>query len=451
MMRRTLLVAVLWLGGCAWSNSLYHARRLTNAAERAERENRTFEAGGFWGQVVTKADSAYARDPEGMRGAEALWLRGQALARNGDCEQAVGSLERAGILAPSAPWRDALLLNLGRCLDRRGDPRAADVYRPLLQSGDSALQLEARRGAGRALVTAGRWGEALEALEGVPGPAARIERGIALAATGRTDDAVAELEPVIVAGDTTVAWHRILGYLADRDGPDADALLTRLLAFPARTAPLETRWRLAVARGAAVPEAEQLRQLEAAAGMTGSSFAGEARVALAERRLAAVSSPDDLTEVVEGFVRLVEGDPTTMLVLQRYEKFADALLEDADTVRTGAPLGDLAYFHQAEIARDSLRAPALASWFFRRIESEWPASPYVPKVLLARVVLEPDSAEALRRRLAEFGESPYLRFLRGDATPAFRTLEDSLAFYLGDRAAAATTREMRGGRATVFE
>src|SRR5690606_13467240 len=136
----------------------------------------------------------------------------------------VGSLERAGILAPSAPWRDALLLNLGRCLDRLGDPRAADVLRPLVQSPDSAVQREARRGAGRALVTAGRWTEALDALQGLDGPSARIERGIAMAALGRTDDAIAELEPVIVAADTAVAWDRILGYLADRDGPDAEAL-----------------------------------------------------------------------------------------------------------------------------------------------------------------------------------------------------------------------------------
>ena len=451
MIRRTWLTLLLLVGGCAWSNSLYHARRLTNAAERAERENRSFEAGGFWGQVVTKADSAYAREPDGVRGAEALWLRGRALVGMGDCTQAVGSLERAGILAPAAPWRDALRLELGRCLDRLGDPRAADIYRPLLQSADSAVQLEARRGAGRALVTAGRWDEALDALQHVPGPAARIERGIALAAIGRTDDAVAELEPVIVAADTSVAWHRILGYMADRDGPDAEALLLRLLQFPGRTPPLEARWRLAVARGTAVAPEAQLRHLESAALLTGSASAADARVALAERYLAQVHSPEALTDVVEGFDRLTEGDATALLVLQRYEKLADALLEDADTVRAGAPLGDLAFFHQAEIARDSLRAPALALWFFRRIETEWAASPYVPKVLLARVMLEPDSSAALRTRLVGFSESPYLRFVRGEVTPAFRALEDSLGFYLGDRAAAAANRQMRGAEETVFE
>lgn len=451
MMRRTWLVAVLLLGGCAWSNSLYHARRLTNEAERAERENRAFEAGGFWGQVVTKADSAYAREPEGMRGAEALWLRGQALARNGDCEQAVGSLERASILAPTAPWRDALLLNLGRCLDRVGDPRAADVLRPLVQSPDSAVQLEARRGAGRALVTAGRWAEALDALHGLDGPAARIERGIALAALGRTDDAIAELEPVIVAADTSVAWPRILGYLADRDGPDAEALLARLLEFPGRTPPLEASWRLAVARGTAVSSDVRLQQLEATAMLRGSAAASVARVLLAEVRLANVTVPDELTPVLDGFDALTEGDPTALLQLQRYVKFADALLEDVDTVKVGAPLGDLAYFHQAEIARDSLRAPRLASWLFRRIEADWAASAYLPKVLLARLMLEPDSAAALRERVARYPESPYLQYLRGETTPAFRVLEDSLNFYLGDRAAAAATRQLRGGTVTEFE
>jgi tetratricopeptide (TPR) repeat protein len=451
MIQRAWLVGLLLLGGCAWSNSLYHARRFASAAERAEREDRSFEAGGLWGQALTKADSAYAREPDGMRGAEALWLRGRALARLNQCGDAIPALERAGLLAPTAPWRDAQLLELGRCLDRQGEARAADVFRPLLRSADSAVQLEARRGAGRALVTAGRWAEALEALEGVPGAPARIERGIALAAIGRTDDAVAELEPVIVAADTAVAWHRILGHLGDRDGPDAVALLSRLLAFPDRTAALEARWRLAVARGAAVAPDEQVQQLETAARLVGSAAAGDARIALAERRLAGVHSPEGLSAVVEGFTELTEGEPTTMLTLQRYIKFADALLEDADTTKAGAPLGDLSFFHQAEIARDSLRAPALAAWFFRRIESDWDQSPYLPKILLARVVLEPDSSDALRRRLAGFGESPYLRYLRGEMTPEFRVLEDSLAFYLGDRAAAAATRQMRGAEATVFE
>lgn len=451
MIQRAWVVGLLLLGGCAWSNSLYHARRFASAAERAEREDRSFEAGGFWGQVLTKADSAYAREPEGMRGAEALWLRGQALARLNECGLAITALEGAGVLAPTAPWRDAQLLELGRCLDRQGEPRAADVFRPLMRSGDSAVQLEARRGAGRALVTAGRWTEALEALEGVPGAPARIERGIALAAIGRTDDAVAELEPVIVAADTAVAWHRILGHLGDRDGPDALALLARLLDFPGRTIALEARWRLAVARGAAVPPDQQMQQLETAARLVGSAAAVEARLALAERQLAGVNSPESLSAVVEGFDELTEGEPTTMVVLQRYIRFADALLEDADTTKAGAPLGDLSFFHQAEIARDSLRAPALASWFFRRIEADWRGSVYVPKVLLARVVLEPDSSDAVRLRLAGFSESPYLRFLRGDVTSEFRVLEDSLAFYLGDRAAAAATRQMRGTEATVFE
>jgi tetratricopeptide (TPR) repeat protein len=451
MMRRLWLVTVLLLGGCAWSNSLYQARRLTNAAERAEREDRSFEAGGFWGQVVTKADSAYAREPEGMRGAEALWLRGRALVGLGQCDEAVGSLERSSILAPTAPWRDALLLDLGRCLDRRGDPRAADVFRPLVQSTDSAVQLEARRGAGRALVNAGRWAEALDALQGIPGPAARIERGIVLSAIGRTDDAIAELEPVIAAADTAAAWHRILEYLADRDGPDAEALLARVLEFPGRTPALEARWRLAVARGTAVAPAVQMRQLEAAAQLRGSAAASQARVLLAERRLADVTEPRGLMSVVGGFDVLTEGEPTTMLTLQRYVKFADAMFEDVDTVQAGAPLGDLAFFHQAEIARDSLRAPALASWFFRRIEADWAASAYLPKVLLARVMLEPDSAAALRERVARYAESPYLQFLRGEATPAFRALEDSLNFYLGDRAAAASTRQLRGPAVTEFE
>ena len=77
-MRVVVVVFAAVLIGCSWSNSLYHARRLSSAAQRAEREERFFEAGSLWGQAAVKADSASARDPAQ---AEAAWLRGQARAR----------------------------------------------------------------------------------------------------------------------------------------------------------------------------------------------------------------------------------------------------------------------------------------------------------------------------------------------------------------------------------
>lgn len=450
MNRMMVMVGLLLATGCTWSNSLYHARRLSRAAEKAERENRPFDAGTFWGQAATKADTAYSRSPDGKGGAEALWLRGRALARLNDCTGAAPVLERAWLVMPDAQWRDELLLDLGRCRDRLGDSRSLAAFMPLLDSPDSAVRLEAHQRAGRALVSLERWDVALQTLDGVPGNAARVDRSITLAALNRTDDALAEIEPLLVAQDTTVAWERLLGHLADRDAADAGSLLERLVAFRSPAAPgqrLLAAWQLAVARGRAIPPAQRTALLEQAARPVALAASSQARVLLAEDQMVRADSPEQLTALPPEWDRLTDGDPTAGLVLGRYQRLIKALGEDADTVHAGAVMGDLAFFHQAEIARDSLHAPQAALWFFRRIESGWPTSPYLPKVLFARIALEPDSVAALRERLTAFSDSPYLAFTRGEAGADFRALEDSLARYLGGRAAIAATRQLRAPQA----
>ena len=56
-MRRLPLLLLLGLAGCTWSNALYRARQLAGSAERAERQDRGFEAANIWGQVAVRADT----------------------------------------------------------------------------------------------------------------------------------------------------------------------------------------------------------------------------------------------------------------------------------------------------------------------------------------------------------------------------------------------------------
>ena len=88
----------------------------------------------------------------------------------------------------------------------------------------------------------------------------------------------------------------------------------------------------------------------------------------------------------------------------------------------------------AEVARDSLRAPSLAASLWLQLEQGWPASPYVPKALMARMAILPDSAETLRGRLVAMTASPYLAYARGENDPRFAQLEDSLATFITARA-----------------
>jgi hypothetical protein len=113
---------------------------------------------------------------------------------------------------------------------------------------------------------------------------------------------------------------------------------------------------------------------------------------------------------------------------------------DLDTTRAGAPDGDMMLFFHATVARDTIKSPALAAWLLGRLERDWPASPYVPKALLARMALQPDSLEALRRRLESHTGSPYLAFVHGREDSRFADLEWALDFYLGERFATATSR-----------
>ena len=88
-------------------------------------------------------------------------------------------------------------------------------------------------------------------------------------------------------------------------------------------------------------------------------------------------------------------------------------------------------------ARDSLHAPRLGAELFARVERGWPTSPYVPKSMLARIWLQPDSAEAIRARVATHQGSPYLAYLRGMDDSVYRQLEDSLAKFVSALAAKA--------------
>src|SRR3954452_7261185 len=108
-MKYRILLTVL-LGGCVYYNGMYNANRLARSAKKAEREGRTFDATNLWGQVATKAESVVVRHPTSKYAEEAAVLRGVALARLGQCDQALGALSRLTLSAkPSGLTEDALL------------------------------------------------------------------------------------------------------------------------------------------------------------------------------------------------------------------------------------------------------------------------------------------------------------------------------------------------------
>lgn len=434
-MRRLALGLLLLTGGCTWSNSLYQARRLAGEAERAEREDRPFDAEGYWGQATVKAESAFVRRPDGRAGAEALWVQGRAAARRRDCLAAINAFDGARVLLPDAPWNESLLLELGRCREQVGDARAAEQYAALLASTDPARRREATLRAGHLAVGGGRWADALSLLAGEDTASARIDRAVALAALDRTDDALVEVEPLLQRADSAVAWAPLVRLLAQQDSEDAERFLARLMAQPTASDARRAAWLLAGVQGALTHDpAVAERRFEALVKLPPSSLVGEGRLLIAEHRVAQAASMDGLRSAIAALGSLAEGGGLAAIRIGDLRRLGGRMVSEYDSLTAGVGTGDLMLFALAEEARDSLKAPVLAGSLLLRLERDWPASPFLPKSLMVRMALAPDSAETLRVRLQQFGSSPYLGFTRGERDPRFAVLEDSLASFLTARA-----------------
>jgi hypothetical protein len=436
--KRLALTGLALIAGCAWSNSnsMYQARHLTRDALRAERDKRPGEASQLWGVVVFKAESAYARSPRGARGAEALWLAGNAEAHNNNCGRAASYLERSLFSGPSAPWTEQLLLTLGRCQEANQGPTAASIYGMLLaQATDPGVRRQARLRQGHVLVLQQHWAEGAAALEGDDTLPARLDRAMALAQLGRTDEALAALAPLLAAADTSIRWINYVDIFAARNSAATDQLLSRLFAFPNVTDEQRSAWLLAAVQLAVGfdPGAADRRLNQLASRPRGRAVT-EGQMIRMQRRIVGATSIPALRGVLDSLRQggeLPEGslEATRVAALQRS---GQRLVSSNDSTRAGAPAGDLAMFALAEFARDTFASPRLAAWLLARLERDWPQSPYLPKALLARAALEPDSAATLRERVERYAANPYVAAARGDRGGQARVaqLEDSLGRYI---------------------
>jgi len=102
------------------------------------------------------------------------------------------------------------------------------------------------------------------------------------------------------------------------------------------------------------------------------------------------------------------------------------------------------------LARDSLRAAALAGALFVAFAQRHPESLFAPKALVAALPLLPERHDSLLDVLDRaYGSSPYVAALRGEISPAYAGLEDSLARALGVSTRTAVRSAGPAGRAPV--
>ncbi len=434
-----VLLAAL-LGGCVYYNVMYNTKRLAGSARRAEREGRTFEANNLWGQVVTRAESLVARHPDSKYVDEALVLKGIALARLNQCDAAVTPLGRVSLLPAGAEVLEEASLALARCRLRLGEPAVAEImFARVADSEDPARRREARLMRARALRMTGRHAEAVAALDELSDPRAANERLLALAGAGRREAALALADSMLTTRDSAARWDTVVVAVGREDPATASALVDRLERRPGT--PPATRARLLLEDGlrlASVDSARAESRLRQAAEVDSAGEFGEgARLRLTRLKLRRVGSVSQLPPIAKELDERAARRGAVAGEAAQLRQAVARVLTAGDSVSAGAAQADLRLFLAAEIARDSLAAPALAASLFRTIVEATPDSPYAPKAILAGKVLDPvwgESATPLRE--GRYAGSPYVAFIQGAEPYGYRELEDSLqSFALGLAAA----------------
>ncbi len=429
---RLALVAPL-LGGCVYYNGMYNANRLAGSARKAEREGRTYEANNLWGQVATKAESVVVRHPDSKYAEEAAVLRGVALARLGQCDEAMTPLTRISLASIKPELTEEAQLATGLCQIKLGNPAAGDIaFTQLLDSKAPVRRREARVQHARILREAGKYQEALSALEGVRDPRAEPERLLALAGTRHVPEAMALADSLIARADTTTPWDSLLATLGRENPASASTLVDRLAQLPKQVP--ETQARRLLEDGIRLSQTDTVRSVErlrAAIKIGGAGdAAGKASLYLIRGELRRVDRPEDLPPVRAALPPVAKQYPTVAAEANQLGATLDRVSRTLTSVTPDSAQGDLRLFLAAEAARDSIGAPRLAARIWQQIVEQWPLSPYAPKALLAAEQLDSTRGDSARMLLeSRYSDSPYLAAIRGEADSAYKHLEDSLGSY----------------------
>jgi predicted negative regulator of RcsB-dependent stress response len=428
-----LTLASALLGGCVYYNGMYNANRLAGSARKAEREGRTFEANNLWGQVATKAESVVVRHPTSKYAEEAGVLRGVALARLGQCEQALGALSRASSSTKHSELSEDALLAAGTCQLAQGNlPASEAAFGQLLDSKDRDRRKEARFHLARLMRQSGRYEEALRTLEGLRDSRAESERILALAGVGRVPQALSLADSLIARHDTTRPWDTLVVILGRQSPAAASQLVDRLRPLSVGTPELQGS-RL-VEDGIRLVNTDTARAAsrfrEAIAMGSSSDAAGRASLQLVLMDLRHAQRAEDLPRVVTALKQLAGKFEAVAYEASQLAASAEAVHGAATTLTWETPQGDLRLFLAGEAARDSLRAPALAAGLFHRILQDYPNSSYAAKVVFAVQQLDPTWTDSARGLLeTRYLDSPYLAMIRGEGSDEYRQLEDSLGAY----------------------
>jgi len=420
MMRTLALLLALSSAGCAYFNSMWTAERYANDARRFERRGQMSEARSQWALAAAKAERVVMRHPRSRWADDALTLQTEGLARSGACDAAAAAVARVRASVKDQALRERADLADAQCALAASRPvQAAAALTLPLASKDDTRRSRAEYFAGQAAALRLDYVAAVSYFERSREPEALAARTQALLAGGRTAEAAAALE-ALSAPQFETQRADLLAQMASTSGPEAaSAALDRLLARGRRML-FQEQARLLIADAdrrlahAHYDEAAARYRRAALVAPVATNEAGMAAVGVQRVLIARATQRSDLQPIEAELARLS----------------AKPLL---DLVRRVMGMGETpgAGFRVAELARDSLGAPALAGQLFLEVAGDT-ASLYAPKALLAAIPMLPERRDSIAAVLdTRYAASPYTRAFHGEPSVAYAAAEDSLARELG--------------------
>ena len=414
--------------GCAYYNAMWSAERYAKDARRAEQRGQASEARSRWAQAAVKAERVVIRHPKSRWADDALTLQAEGLARSGSCDEAGDVIKRVHVTVTDQALLERVALVDAECAVSARQPLEAEAaLGPALDSKDASRRSRAEMLAGQAA-------------------ALRLDYDAAVAHFARSRETAARpaRARVLIAADRPA---EATGAIQSLTGPefatDRADLLTRLAAMSGAAAASGALDAL-LARGKHIPRQEQAQLLLADADRQFDR--GDYASAAARYRRAAATAPDATSEASlaalgiqrvaltgasdRAGVKPIEAE----LARLSLEPGAVAAKHALDLVRqaTIIPETHAAGFRAAELARDSLAAPALAGSLFLEVAARDTASLYAPKALVAAISLLPEQHDAIVAMLnSRYASSPYTRAFYGEPSVAYLAAEDSLARELG--------------------
>lgn len=439
MRRLRRALPLLLLTSCAYFNGIYNAHEAARHAEKDLRAGRDAEAATGFMNAAVKAETVLARYPKSRWSTEALFVAGYSEAMSENCPMAITRLERFLSRDVDDRKRERAGVALASCYVRIGKySQATALLEPALGSKDRVVRERAALWAARAAIAMGDNARASALLSSVDVGASQWE--LAAASMQRGDYARAESLYILRASRADFR-EELLTALRELW---AEGHRDQVLAIVRRYEPVRVRSQqkaklyLTVAElltdassdSAARDLLLKVRRLSA-----DSLLDREASARLTQLSLAPLRSMVDVKNAVASSHESARG---TKLQRQLEDNVLLISLLDRGQDPTGAAL-----FLAGEVARDSLRARALAGTLFLRAASPSFGSIVPPKALLAAAALDPDSADVYHQRLRErFPRSPFLQMIEsGDPPDAAALAEtdrllrqwwDSAARYLAD-------------------